>query len=95
MANVVKIGLSAENKQIIMEVVDDTTGAVITSWGQVVLQLGQVPGVGTPTSPGTTMGEPLAIRETIGCDPATGDPRYCFMLRSPWVTIQKTFDPET
>ena len=82
------------NKQIVLEVVNDTTGDVVTSWGQVVLKLGQIPAVGTPTSPGTTMGQPLEIRETIGCDPSTGDPRYCFMLRSPWVESQLTADPE-
>jgi hypothetical protein len=94
MANIVKARLDATSKQIVLEVVDDITGAIVTSWGQVVLKLGQDPGA-NPTSPGTTMGEPLEIRETIGCDPATGDPRYCFMLRSPWVSVQKTTDPET
>lgn len=95
MANIVKARLDATNKQIVLEVVDDTTGAVITSWGSVTMKLGQDPG-GTPADgTGITMGEPLEIRETVGCDPATGDPRYCFMLRSPWVTTAKTSDPET
>lgn len=95
MADIVKARLDATNKQIVLEVVNDSTGVVVTSWGQVVLKLGQIPAVGTPASPETTMGQPLAIRETIGCDPVTGDPRYCFMLRSPWATTQLTSDPET
>jgi len=93
MANIVKIRLDAENKRIIMEVVDDTTGIIDTSWGSIELKLGQTGG--TPTSPGMTMGQPLEIRETIGCDPVSGDPRYCFMLRSPWVSSPLTADPET
>jgi hypothetical protein len=94
MANIVKARLDATNKQIVLEVVDDTTGAAVTSWGSVTLKLGEDPGA-NPASPGTSMGQELEIRETIGCDPATGDPRYCFMLRSPWVTTALTTDPET
>ena len=51
MADIVKARLDATNKQIVLEVVNDSTGVVVTSWGQVVLKLGQIPAVGTPTSP--------------------------------------------
>jgi hypothetical protein len=93
MANIVKARLDATNKQIILEVVDDTTGATVTTYGQVALKLGADPGT-TPTSPETAMGQPLAIRETKGCD-SGGSPVYCFMLRSPWVAAALTADPET
>jgi hypothetical protein len=89
----VRARLDAENKQIVLEVLD-SAGAIATAWGQVVLTLGKDPGT-TPAGNETTMGQPLAIRETVGCDPATGDPRYCFMLRSPWVETALTSDPET
>lgn len=91
MANIVKIRLDAENKRIIMEVVDDTTGVIDTSWGSIELKLGQTGG--TPTSPGMTMGKEIELREMQGCDPSTGDPRFCMTLRSPWYTTQLTSNP--
>lgn len=91
---ITKVRLDAGNRQIVIEVVDSGTGVVNMSWGQVVLKLGMRPLVGFPTSPETSMGQPLAIRETKGCD-AAGNPAYCFMLRSPWVPTSLTADPET
>lgn len=93
MANIVKARLDATNKQIILEVVDDATGAAVTTYGTVTLKLGADPGT-TPASPEYAMGQEIAFRETKGCDDA-GDPAYCMMLRSPWYATALTSDPET
>lgn len=93
MANIVKARLDATNKQIVLEVVDDSTGAVVTTYGSVTLKLGADPGT-TPANSGIAMGKELEIRETKGCDDA-GDPAYCMMLRSEWYATPLTSDPET
>ncbi len=88
----VNIKLDAENKQIILNVVD-ADGVIQSDWGEIALTLGKDPGT-TPTQPGTAMGEDVALRETKGCD-ADGNPCYCMMLRSPWYATPKTSNPET
>lgn len=88
----VNIKLDAENKRIILNVVD-STGVIQSDWGEISLELGKDPGT-TPTQPGTCMGEDVALRETIGCDPETGAPKYCMMLRSLWYATPKTSNPE-
>lgn len=88
-----RIRLDADNKQVVIEVVD-AAGEVATSWGSVTLKLGKDPGT-TPESPGHAMGTEIKLRETEGCDPETGDPRFCMMLRSEWYNTALTSDPET
>ncbi len=87
----VNISLDAENKRIVINVVD-AAGAVQADWGQVLLPLGKDPG-GTPTQPGHAMGQRIELRETEGCD-ATGTPQYCMMLRSAWYPAKKTSNPK-
>ncbi|NOS70045.1 MAG: hypothetical protein HOP33_08950 [Verrucomicrobia bacterium] len=82
--------LDAENKRILLVVVDDS-GTVDTAWGTVVLALGKDPGT-TPLDPGTTMGMDIQLRETKGCDDA-GTPQYCMIPRSTWYPTAKTSDP--
>lgn len=94
MANLTKIGAKTSDKTFTVQVVDDATGAVVSSWGSVSLKLGAAPG---SVVAGTfiTMGKEIKLRETVGCDPTTGDPRYCVMLRSEWYVTALTSDPET
>jgi hypothetical protein len=87
----VNIKLDAENKQIILNVVD-STGVIQSDWGEIALTLGKDPGT-TPTQPGTTMGEDIALRETKGCDDE-GNPVYCMLPRSTWYSTPKTSNPE-
>jgi hypothetical protein len=94
MADIVKIRLDATNKQIVLEVVNETTGVAVAGWGKVTLKLGIDP-MTLPTSPGDAMGLDIKLHETKGCDPTTGDPRYCMMLRSNWYVDAVTADPET
>lgn len=94
MANKLKAGFDGPNKRFVLQMVDEASGDIVASWGNVTLELGQVP-LSTPDDPGTTMGKEIKLRETIGCDPATGDPRYCMMLRSEWYPTQLTSVPET
>jgi hypothetical protein len=94
MANIVKARLDATNKQIILEVVDDTTGAAVTSLGTVTLKLGADPGGAPAANTGIAMGKDIKLRETIGCDDA-GDPQYAMVLRSEWYATALTNNPGT
>jgi len=93
MANIIKARLDATNKQIILEVVDDLTGAAVTTYGTVTLKLGANPG-GTPANSGIAMGKDIKLLETKGCD-AAGTPQYCMMLRSTWYATALTSNPNT
>ncbi len=94
MANKLKAGFDGPNKQFVLQMVDAATGAIVASWGNVTLELGQVP-MGTPDDPGTTMGKTIKLRETRGCDPTTGADRFCMMPRSEWYTTPLTLHPDT
>lgn len=86
----VNIKLDAENKRIILNVVN-SSGVIQSDWGEIALELGKDPGT-IPTQPGTAMGEDIALRETKGCDDE-GNPVYAMVLRSPWYTDAKTSNP--
>lgn len=90
---IVMLAFDAENKQIIGQITD-TSGGVISAWGTIKLTLGKDPG-SVPSDPGHTMGKEIKFRETVGCDPESGEPRYCIMLRSEWYETALTADPET
>lgn len=89
---IIRLAFDAENKQIIGQVTD-TSGTVVFAWGSVKLTLGNDPGT-VPASPGTNMGKEIKFRETQGCDPDTGEPKFCMMLRSEWYNTALTSDPE-
>ena len=94
MANIVKARLDATNKQIILEVVDDTTGAAVTTYGTVTLKLGANPGGAPAANAGIAYGKDITLKETEGCD-VNGDPQYCMMLRSAWYATALTSNPQT
>lgn len=87
-----RIRLDAENKQIILDVVD-ASGNQVSAWGQIKLPLGKDPGT-VGANPGTNLGQAIELRETRGCDPTTGDARYCIVLRSPWYETPLTSNPD-
>lgn len=90
---IIMLAFDAENKQVVAQVTD-TSGSVISAWGTVKLTLGKDPGT-VPSDPGTSMGKEIKLRETKGCDPETGEDRFCIMLRSEWYEEALTSDPET
>lgn len=89
----IQLALDTENRQIMARLLD-SAGAEVSTWGSVKIVLGADPGT-VPASPGTNMGKEIKLRETQGCDPDTGDPMYCIMLRSAWYSTALTSDPET
>lgn len=90
---IIVLAFDPENKQIRGQVLD-ASGAEVSGWGSIKLTMGKDPGT-TPSSPGTNMGKEIKFRETQGCDPDTGDPKFCIMLRSAWYDTALTADPET
>jgi len=89
---IIHLAFDADNNQILAQVTD-AAGTVVTAWGTVKLKLGKDPGT-VPTQPGHNMGMAIEFRETQGCDPTTGDPVYCMMLRSAWYATALTSNPE-
>jgi hypothetical protein len=88
---IVMLALDESTKEIFAQVTEND-GTPVTAWGKISLKLGKNPGT-YPSSPGTTMGLEIKLRETIGCD-EEGEPAYCIMLRSEWYPVSLTTDPE-
>lgn len=81
----------ATQKAIVLDVVD-ASGALVTAWGAVTLQLGKAP-VTPGAQPGHALGQPVELREVRHRNDA-GQIKYCVMLKSPDTDTAKTTDPD-
>lgn len=90
MATIFKGYMSVNDHALILEAVDDVTGARDTSYGPITIELGPLitpAGVG----PGHSNGLVITLRETKGCD-EDGNPKYATFLRSEWYDDPLTTD---